>query len=366
MQSSKLKTQKYNLKLKSFYFCLRRFAKASPLWMLLPFTFSLLSSQVHAQGLDLSVAPAIFQIELTPPADVAVSQNLTLQNNSDDPVSLAVQLKPFVPDESDDGKLRYLNDGETMKGADPHILDDVALMDNGQQVKRVELGPKEKRQFDLSVAIPKDEPPSDYYFSIVFLNTPEPAEGPSQSSSTLTAGGVAVNVLLSIGPQTQTTGSIEEFSTPFFVQSGPVPFTVKINNTSSHFVYPKAQIIIKNMFGQAVGKVDLLPVNILSNSVRAMPSKEDYVFTAQAQNATSEEQRTQNKELNLSHPVGIWPETFLLGPYTATLTVAMSDNGPLLTQTTHFVGVPLTIIGSFVVAVLLILLIRSRLQRHAN
>ena len=80
-----------------------------------------------------------------------------------------------------------------------------------------------------------------------------------------------MNVLLTVGPKGKTNGILEDFSSPLFVDSGPVAFNVAVKNTSNHFIQPRGEIIIKNMFGQAIGKVSLLQVNILADSTRRMP-----------------------------------------------------------------------------------------------
>lgn len=57
---------------------------------LLPYFIFLLAllvpKDVHAQTLDLSVSPPIFQIELTPPANVNTEQELTVENTGDEPL----------------------------------------------------------------------------------------------------------------------------------------------------------------------------------------------------------------------------------------------------------------------------------------
>src|SRR6185312_6850779 len=144
----------------------------------------------------------------------------------------------------------------------------------------------------------------------------QPIKGGQQSNSAV-AGGISTNVLLSIGPSGKTTGNIEEFSAPIFTTGGPVPFSLKVSNTSKHFISPQGTILIKNMFGQTIGKVDLLPVNILSNTSRFLPSK------------------------NALDTHAIWPEKFLLGPYSATLTLALSDQGPVYYRTIYFFALPI-------------------------
>ncbi|MEK7605579.1 MAG: hypothetical protein AAB478_03600 [Patescibacteria group bacterium] len=335
--------------------------KISIIFFLISYLLPLTSHQVEAAGFDLSVSPPIFQIELTPPAAVKAQKTLTLENTGDDPLLLDVVYKAFRP-LGDNGELEYLKDGESV-GNDPYILDKVSILADDQAVSTINLPPKTKRDYDLAISIPKDEPPGDYYFSLLFVSQAS-GELP-QSSVSQAAGAVAVNVLLSIGPKTKTTGSIEDFSTSFFQAEGPVPFTVKIKNTSSHFIYPKGQIIITNMFGQNIGKIDLLPVNILSNSTRSLPSKEQFVFAAN-KNTTNSKQVEQIQRLSTSdqRPLAVWPETFLLGPYTATLTIALSPEGPVYTRSIHFIGIPLYILGGFAIVILLLLAITKRLKHR--
>lgn len=334
---------------------------------LLATCYLLPATQVGAASFDLSVSPPIFQIELTPPAAVRAQKTLTLENTGDDPLSLHLVYKAFKP-LGDNGELEYLKEGESV-GNDPYIIDKVSILADDQAVSTINLPPKTKRDYDLSVAIPKDEPPGDYYFSLLFVS--EASGELPQSSVSQAAGAVAVNVLLSIGPKTRTTGTIEEFSTDFFQNEGPVPFTVKIKNTSNHFIYPQGQIVITNMFGQNIGKIELLPVNILSNSTRSLPSKEQFVALQQLQDAKTGKTKEDVKTLQtlktlgtFNSSVALWPEKFLLGPYTATMTIALSQEGPVYVRSINFIGVPVSILGGFVVATLLILAIGRRLRHR--
>lgn len=322
---------------------------------------------VKASSFDLSVSPSIFQIDLTPPAVADVKESLTLENNGDEPLPLTLSYRPFRPD-GENGELTYLTEGESI-GNDPLILQRISLMDNGKRLESFIIPPKTKKQYDLVISIPKDEPPGDYYFSLIFLADSDNSVI-NKTTGSQSLGGIATNILLSIGPKSKTTGSIEDFSTSLFQPQGPVAFNVKIKNTSRHFIYPKAQILITNMFGQNIGKVDLLPVNILSNSVRSLPSREQFVIAAE-----QDELRRMNKELSKDESlyskfiipdsaVAIWPEKFLIGPYQARLTIAFSDEGPLYERSIFFIGLPIYLFIGLGIAILLVLTIRSRLKHH--
>ncbi len=348
------------------------------------FLFIILTSDVKAASFDLAINPSIFQIELNPPALVEAKESLTIENLSDNPLTLSLQFKPFRPkDES--GMVEYLRKEDSLEGADPLIFQRINLLEKNNPVQEITLAPKQRKRLDLRITIPKDEPPSDYYFALLFISKEdEESSDRLQSSYSNYVGGIGVSVLLSIGPKKETTGKIEEFSTTFFHEKSPVPFTVRIRNTSQHFIYPKGQITIKNMFGQTVGIIDLLPVNILSNSIRALPSKEDFIFAAQKESLTASQEQSKSfskEEMELIKqyeklitndknqsqtkitPKAFWNGGFLLGPYSATLTLALSDEGPLLTRTIHFFALPLYLIITLFIVIAIVVFIRQRLNK---
>lgn len=323
----------------------------------------ILVPRIEAANFDLSVSPQIIQVDLTPPAVAQAKQTITLQNNSDNPLPLSVSLKPFRPDGAN-GNITYLKDGEHI-GNDQDILKKIILSQGNDQVDSIIIPPQSKKQLDLTVNVPNNEPPGDYYVSVVFMQSTGGQSSTLQSTGASAVGGIAMNLILSIGPKGKTTGSIEEFSTPFFQPQGPVSLKVKITNTSSHYIAPKGQIIITNMFGQKIGKIDLLPLNILEHSSRYLPSKEQFVFAAN-DNPDKNKQITRIQKTLLSdeQALAVWPETFLLGPYKATLTVAFSDEGPLYVKSITFIGVPVYLLVAVGICLLLVLAIRTRLKKR--
>lgn len=312
------------------------------------------TSKVDAQNLDLSVSPPIFQIELTPPANVKAEEELTIENTGDEPLVLDLVLRAFEPSQAENGTLTLLDPQKPIPGANPRIVERIEILEDDEPTTRVRLAPGQTKKLGIQITIPKDEPPSDYYLTLIFLSR-QAADNETETSNAITTGGVGVNILLSVGPQSATTGILEEFSTPFFREHGPVPFTVRVKNTSQHFIYPEGVITIKNMFGQTIGQVELLPVNILAQSTRALPSAEQFAFLAEREEAENRlvegEEASEEllyEDLDLITPTAFWNEHFLLGPYTATLELALSDEGPVIVRKIHFVGFPLYIILSLI------------------
>ena len=69
-----------------------------------------------------------------------------------------------------------------------------------------------------------------------------------------------------------------------------------------------------------------------------------------------------HEPLTINHPRAYWPETFLLGPYQATLNVALSDQGPIFKRTIYFFALPLQAFIGIIVVVILIVIIKNRIK----
>ncbi|MCL5439096.1 MAG: hypothetical protein M1268_03860 [Patescibacteria group bacterium] len=355
IQNSKCKVQNYSLKCKIF----QRFLTFGLLT--LTFNFGLLTfnlTKANAASLSLGVYPPVIKIEVNPP--VSINTPITIENQGEEPVNLKIQFKRFTQGPNENGEVSHLLEKDLYPWPDPKIFEKIqVLSENGNTIETVALAPQQRRTVMLHVGLLKDEPPGEYYFSIIFLANPDFSQ---QNESTLSeaSGGIATNILLSIGPKGKAKGALEEFSSPFFLEKGPIPFTVRIKNTSDHIVVPQGLIVIKNVFGQTIGKVELLPVNILSDTIRSIP---DSLQSPEATPPAKFEIRNSKFEIP---PKAVWYESFLLGPYNATLTVALSDQGPVFKKTIYFFAFPLQYAIGLLIAIILILIIRKRLKNKSN
>lgn len=300
----------------------------------------LLPKQVNAADFSLGVYPPILQIQATVP--VIISKDITVVNASKDTQNVSIVLRPFTSSSTNNGQVLYLPADTKMK-PDQNIFQKIQILDGDTPITNLDLAPKQKKKLTLRIGLPKDEPGADYYFSILFISTNQ--LNSTVNGSHITAG-IAANVLLSIGPKDKTSGFLDEFSTPWFAQTGPIPFTVSITNLSRHFISPTGQILVRNMFGQLIGKIDLLPINVLGNSTRFIPSKE-------------------NKTIN-GHPVALWHEQVLFGAYRANIVVSLSDQGPILTKTVYFFVMPWEYILAFFLAILIVGIVVIRVRRKVR
>lgn len=286
----------------------------------------------NATFLSLSIDPSIIIINAIAPT--TVTSKLSIQNKGDTQVTLQIQLKPFKP-KGENGELEYSKEAS-------EIFKNIQIMDAGIPVESITLGPRQEKNLDLNISIPQDINISDYYFSIVFVST---NSSPIESNSSLNQIAIATNVLLSVGPLETPKAILEEFSSNIFFEKGPVPFTIRLKNTGAHFIKPKGKIIIKNIFGQSIGKLDLVSVNVLSDSIRAISNKNSSDF---------------------KHPIALWKESFLLGLYTATLNISLSDEGPAFTRVVHFFAFPFQILIIIVIITIAAIVVKNRLKVYMN
>jgi hypothetical protein len=296
--------------------------------------YLLIIPYAHAQQVSLGVYPPIIQIDATPPTSIKTP--LTIQNLSTDPVDVAIVLKPFGPANGNNGTVSYLPEGSGFGGTDNKITDRIQILDEDRVVTSLTLAPQQQKTLTIHVGLPPQEPPSDYYFSIVFISK---NDIPNTGSASIATGGIASNVLLSIGPKQKASGYIANFSAPVFVDHGPLSFSLLLHNDSPFFITPKGTAIIKNMFGQIVGKLKLLPVNILARSDRYLPD-----------------------DASGSQTELLWPEKALFGPYSITITTALTDDGPMFTQTRYFFAIPVQFIVGLIIAILIVVSIVLRVR----
>lgn len=281
-----------------------------------------------AQNIDIGVYPPIIEIEASPPTNFKVP--LFIQNFTDQSQDLSITLKPFRPSKDENGTLVF-SDESVNDYPDPFILQRVEILDDSKAINSFTISPKQRKDLVLHIGIPQNEPKGEYYMSIVFSTNSSGSSG----NSTQVSASIVSNVLLSVGPLGKNQAILEEFSSTKFIFKGPVPFTVRLKNTSDHYISPKGNIVITNMFDQPIGKVDLLPVNILANSIRRIP---DVLQSGTAKD--SDYKKIQSVVEKNSTPVAVWPELFLVGPYTATLTISLSDNGPVYVKKISFFAFP--------------------------
>ncbi|MEX2013016.1 MAG: hypothetical protein WD967_01285, partial [Candidatus Levyibacteriota bacterium] len=290
---------------------------------------------------SVEVYPPIIQIRAVGP--VSLQTPILIKNSGDKNEVFKISIKPFTQTDEQNGKIRYLKD-EEFSPTDPLILQRIKVLEEDKEVSQLELGPKQQKQLKLIIDIPSGETASDYYFSLLFTSTLSEYQSETDQplvnknrSDILTA--IATNVLLSTGEEEKPNIEIEEFSTTLLKQNGTINFQVKASNLGNQFASVKGHILITNLFGKAVGRVDLTPVNILSGTSRFIPSQGEI-------------------------SKAVWKENLIAGLYTATLSLQFGENGHVVKETTHLIGAPVNILTISLIVIFMLLLIRNKLKHR--
>jgi len=283
-----------------------------------------------ASSYSLGIYPPIIKIKANPPA--IIKSEIKIKNLSGNPVDVGFVLRPFATDENNMNQVKYLlyKDYTTLN---TNFLQKVKVLENDQSISKTILSPKQEKRLMLLIDLPKEEKPTDHYFSLVLLTQ---NQDKLNSSYSKIIEGIATNILISINPKDYK-AEIQDFSTSRFFSEGPVKFNVKVKNMGDHFITTSGYILIKNIFGKTVGRVDLNPTNILAKSTAIMFSKE-------------------NDDI-------IWPEIFLLGSYTAKLYLTY-DNSYSLSGETKFVAIPIKTITLLTIALFIAIYIIRQLKNR--
>lgn len=335
--------------LKIKYDMIIKFLKIFCFFVLTTYYLLLTTSLASAQEFSLGISPQIIKISANQGEKIA--PNLELENFSDRPIILEVYFREFTASEIDNNQIEFVPDSKEFARLSDHIsviLDDIP-------VERLTISPKQKQSLALKIDIPDDIQKKDYTFTVVFKDIGTQSNPNSDESSfSIVSGGIGMNVLLSIGKAENENLQLNDFSTKFLVQNGPVPFNIQIKNPGKHIINPTGTIDIYNMFSQHIGKIPLPKLNILSGTNRTYlePENLDQIYL------------NINKDIKIDQNI-IWPEKILLGLYTANLKLSL-ENGNSVEKTIYFLALPYKALMTVLAVIGIIIFIKNRVSYHLD
>jgi hypothetical protein len=280
-----------------------------------------IAQTANAASLGLSVNPPTTIIQVISPATLI--KPLSIQNKGDAKVTLQIQLKSFKP-KGENGGIEYLKNASA-------ILNSIQILDAGTPTDKILLNPGQQKNLELSINLPQDIRISNYYFSVIFISIDMPL---IKSSSSINQIGIASNFLLSVGPKEAPKITLEQFSSAKLFERSPIPFTVKIKNNGNHLLNPIGEIVIKNIFGQNVDKIELSKTNILYDSSRIITP--------------------------------VWKNNVLLGFYTATVNIYLPNKNLIATKTISLFVFPFQEIVIIISIIALLGITIKKIKQYSN
>jgi len=312
------------------------------------FIFLLCSTnESYAQEFSVGIYPPIIQATTLPPT--VIKPSISITNKTESEITFDIQLKPFRPSGKANGSIIYPNSKSLPEYL---IFPKIKFLLDGNAISQITLGPKEKKDINLQIDIDRDTPLSDYYFSVIFISSPEDK---ALEQNIQIPAGISTNVVLSIGQNKSKNIKVELFSAPKFNTDSAIPITLLVKNSGENLVTPSGNVEIKNMFGKTIEKIPLLPEYVLSNSSRYLT---DEHYASRSANAQKLIQKSNDQNVILFEKGG------LFGKYEAIINGAiLEDQNLVYTSSLVFYVVPIPYIFSVVLAITIIIVIVLKIRK---
>lgn len=255
----------------------------------------LMAPSTVSAGTGLTVQP--IKISQTMKPGDTVSGKVLLTNASPEDVTVDLSIQDFVPSPGSDS-FNFVGRAEGVTTVRDWIKFD--LPKDSFTFKEGDI-----REIPYTITAPKDAEPGSH-FGVLFFKAVRTADA---NASFKVGTQVGVLVFVTIPGKFQQKGTIKDFTSPSFLQTGPVVFNMQFENTGTVHFEPKGTIEVTNMFGSKVGSVPIEGYAVLPTGIKKMS------FTW--------------------HTVGL-----LLGKYHAVANVYNTEGEVISTASTDFLALP--------------------------
>lgn len=276
--------------------------------------------QVSLASTGLSIQPLKLDETINP--GQSITGQILLQNASDGPVDVSTSIQDFIPNAGADS-IQFVGRAPGLTTVRDWITIDI------KSPFRLKVG--EQKEVPYTIAAPINAEPGGHFGVLLFKATP----AASTTGSIRVGTQVGMVVLVSIPGSHLQKGNIVDFSTPLFLQHGPVPFTIAFQNTGTVHFEPKGSIVITNMLGMKAAEVPITGQVVLPTSLRT---------------------------LRFSWDSG----NFAIGRYTAVASMYDGEKNLLTSKTVSFWILPVWYILGFIVTLILIYLLLRYFKKHVR
>jgi hypothetical protein len=134
------------------------------------------------------------------------------------------------------------------------------------------LEPGEQKFVNFEISVPENAEPGGKYGSVLASTTGVVGKG---ATGTAIAQKVGALLLLTVAGEVKEELKIVEFTAPPFLEYGPVPFTMRFENTGTVHVRPRGFVTITNWWGKKVADVEFSQLNVIPGAIRKIETKWD-------------------------------------------------------------------------------------------
>ncbi len=278
-----------------------------------------LGVELVSASTGLSIQPVKVSHTLTPGDEV--SGIISLKNESGERIAVDVSVEDFTPS-AGTTNISFVGraDGNTT------VRDWVTL----DVPSNFFFESGESKQIKYTIKAPQDAEPGSH-FGVSFFKAYKPEDQSQLKVSTR----IGMLMFVTIPGNQLQSGRVLDFKSPLFLQRGPVPFTIKYENTGTVHFEPKGKIEIKNILGKKVGEVEVAGQAVLPTGIRDLEAA--------------------------------WNEGGLVfGRYTANLTIQDGEGNVMNSEQISFYGFPLMYTGGFIFLAFIIFVLVKFLKRRLH
>jgi hypothetical protein len=281
----------------------------------------ILRAQESNDVITLSVSPQL--LELTANPGERLTNTFRLTNASAEDLFIKTTPKNFTP-LGEEGAVDLTEDRTNFSLAEwINVEPETVLLQSNKT-----------QDFVVTIDVPSNVEPGSHFGSVVFQTIPPEDD----SAAALVSQEIAPVILVKVAGDIKETAEIVEFKSnnTFYSNESAVTLISRITNTGTAHFKPTGQIVIKNMFGSVVAKLELDKRNVLPESIRQFTNE--------------------------------WQiEGFKLGRFTAELTLVTGEDNAIQTASTSFTVFPYQTIVPIVIllSILGFLLFKGR-KRLSN
>ncbi len=127
------------------------------------------------------------------------------------------------------------------------------------------LGPREQKFVDFTINVPENAEPGGHYGSVLASTVGAIGE---EIIGTTIAQKVGALVLLTVAGEIKESLVVKEFSAPSFLETGPVPFIIRFENTGTVHLRPRGFVVITDWRGKKAADVEFPQLNVIPGAVR--------------------------------------------------------------------------------------------------
>jgi hypothetical protein len=221
-----------------------------------------------AQGTGISVSPLIFELTANP-GDIIPPNTVKIYNPTDNIISIKMEAEDWKA-EGETGQVIIEPDVERIYSLKSWIrwvkIDSVENKWVKIDPPEFILEPKQEEFVSFIIEVPENAEPGGKYGSILPATT---RTAGNKVTGTAVALKVGALLLLTVSGETKESLAIKDFTTPSsFFEYGPVPFTIRFENSGTIHEKPKGFITITNWRDKKVADIEFPQMNVIPNSVR--------------------------------------------------------------------------------------------------